>query len=425
MHNFLKPLLAGRVIAKNAVCLTVVEAIRVLMPFVALPYIIKTVGSEKYGIISFSHAVIAYFITFADFGLNIITVKDISENINNKNRISILFTDFIITRTILSCIGLAVIGLMVCFIPLFHEIALVLFFTYISVFAESLTMTSFFQGYEKMENITIVKTISLLFYVATLFIFVKKESDYVLIPLLQSLGLVISSVTGIGIIFLKYKVSFVTPSLFRIKRLLKRSFPFSLSRFSVLLNNNIGKIIAGMVLGMHEVAVLDLAKKINDAAMIPFTMLDQAIYPYNAKNKNKSFARKAFIIITLLGVTGATVLYFIIPILIRILGDGQLNESTPLARFLCIYLILCSMTYYLGPSVLVAFGHAKYFNNSVIISSLATVLLYVSMYYMNLLSLKAFIGIMIVSETIVLLYRGNYCLKYNLLKPAPQDNINN
>lgn len=43
-----------KVIFQNTFYLSIIEAIRLIMPFIALPYIITTIGATNYGIIIFS-----------------------------------------------------------------------------------------------------------------------------------------------------------------------------------------------------------------------------------------------------------------------------------------------------------------------------------------------------------------------------------
>lgn len=48
-----KSLDSYKVIFQNTFYLSIIEAIRLIMPFIALPYIITTIGATNYGIIIF------------------------------------------------------------------------------------------------------------------------------------------------------------------------------------------------------------------------------------------------------------------------------------------------------------------------------------------------------------------------------------
>ena len=50
-----------KVIVHNTTYLSVLEILKMVMPFVALPYLISTVGADKYGLIVFAQA---YYLLF-------------------------------------------------------------------------------------------------------------------------------------------------------------------------------------------------------------------------------------------------------------------------------------------------------------------------------------------------------------------------
>ena len=74
----------NKTIAKNTGYLTIIECVRIFMPFVALPYIIRTVGMERYGMVALAQTIVQYFIVVINFGLDISAVKDVSVHRNDK-----------------------------------------------------------------------------------------------------------------------------------------------------------------------------------------------------------------------------------------------------------------------------------------------------------------------------------------------------
>ena len=62
-----------KVIVHNTTYLSVLEILKMVMPFVALPYLISTVGADKYGLVVFAQAIISYFIIFINFGLDAVS----------------------------------------------------------------------------------------------------------------------------------------------------------------------------------------------------------------------------------------------------------------------------------------------------------------------------------------------------------------
>ena len=165
----------------------------------------------------------------------------------------------------------------------------------------------------------------------------------------------------------------------------------------------------------YSVAVYDLAVKISRAALIPVSMLTQAIFPHNARYRDRKFAMRAFAGLLGTASCGVIVLYFLAPFLVHFLGDGQLPEAVPLLRFLEIQVLLCAFTYYLGSPLLVAWGYPKPFNHSVLIATGGLLLIYVTFYFFSLSSVYWFALAVILSELIILIYRAFYCIKYKII----------
>jgi PST family polysaccharide transporter len=251
-----------------------------LLPFIAMPYIIGVCGVENFGRIIFVQTIIGYFTIVVNFGLNIFTVKEVANNLDNRQKISRITSTFIALRLLLVFLCFIVLCLLLAFIPFFQQLKLLLLFAFVASVAEIFNMTAFFQGMEKMHNIAMLQLIAVFFYIATLFIFVRSASSYELVPLLQALGLLIAALLGVATLYLKYKIKFVLPTIGDICSMAKASFPFAMSRVAITINANTAKFFAGLALGMHDLAVLDIVQIISEAAMLPVNIIDQAISDY-------------------------------------------------------------------------------------------------------------------------------------------------
>lgn len=50
------------IILKNSFYLSLMESVQLLLPFIALPYVIKTIGAYHYGKIVFAQVIVGYFL---------------------------------------------------------------------------------------------------------------------------------------------------------------------------------------------------------------------------------------------------------------------------------------------------------------------------------------------------------------------------
>lgn len=290
-----------------------------------------------------------------------------------------------------------------------RENKLLILFAFLSCLSEVFFPVWYFQGRERMKDITLIRSVSILFYVSTLFFVVTKKSDYIYIPLLQSIGLLLSSFISICVVIKRDGIRFSLYNYYIIKRYFIDSIPFFVSRLSVLLNSGMAKIVCGFFFSMQSVAALDIAQKIASASFIPLQMLNQALYPYFARTKDTVLARKGLVFMFLLSLAVMIFVFAIAPFAIGIFAGNQLPESIVLLRIMGLYIVAGGISLYLGTPILVAFGYPKPFNMSVIFSSFILFGFYFILYLSDFMSINNFALVLGISELFIALYRYYYC----------------
>ena len=401
-----------RTILKNSFFLTVVHGVKLLLPFVAMPYIIRVCGVENYGKIILAQTVIIYFVAFVNLGVTIVAPKEVANNLHSLQKISKITSALMMIRLAFAFIGIAFLFLIVCFVPQLQSIAMLLVFAYVTVFAEALSPHVIFQGIEKMHNITLINICAVAFYIFPLFLFVKDASDYVWVPLFQSLATLISVLVGIIFLQIKYHISMFMFSLNSTVDMIKKSSVFMVSWIAANLNTNIFRLLAGLALGVQELAVLDIAQKITETASIPANIVEQAIFPFNARKKDKLIARQMFWIMLIFSCACAGVVMLGTPFAVRFLGAGELNAAIPITCYLSIKVVLAGLNSYLGIPLLVAFGYPEPYNRSIILSSALMLLVCIMLLFFNILSLSMLVVLIIVCEIVIFVARLYYCRKF-------------
>ncbi len=402
-------------IIKNTGYLSIIEIIRFIMPFIALPYIIKTVGGNYYGTVVYAQGVVAFFTIFINFGLDISAVKDVSVSRNNKTALNNIVSSVLCIKSILFIIAFLVFLIIILSIAYFRNNQLIYFFAFLTCLSEILFPIWFYQGIEKMKYITIIRSTSILLYTISIFIFIKQSDDYIWIPLLQSSSNIIAGIISFFVLLRIEKIRLLYPGFQQIKTLFISSIPFFFSRLSVVVNNQIAKIISGVFFSMQAVAALDLAQKFGSIALLPMQMLNQATYPHIAKTKDTHFVRKFFYVNILISFTVSLFVFIIAPYAVNFFSNQELPEAIALTRIICLWIFCGGLTSYIGSPLLVSFGYPAYFNKSVILSTIILLLIYGLMYILNLFTIYNFVFALFLSELIILIYRLYYCRKYDIL----------
>lgn len=401
-------------IVQNTGYLTIIECVRLLLPFVALPYIVHTVGMERYGIVAFAHTVINYFFIFINFGLNISSVKEVALLRDNKTALHSLVSSVLAVKLFLLILSFFILMLCIALVPVLAEHKTIMFYSFLICFYELLFPIWYFQGIEKMKYITLVSSSSIILYTLSVFIFVTKQSDYELVALLQSLSSIIAGLIAFFCLIRIERVRLSIPPLSQIVSVFKNAIPFFLSRVSVVYNANLAKTISGLFLSMESVAAFDIAQKLSQFVLIPVDMLNQATYPYVARTRNKVFITKYLCLNALLGLLLSLMLFAVAPLLISIFTNENVAEATKILRVLCLFTFSDTITMGLGACTLVAFGYSKPFNDSVIASTLVLSSIYLIIYGLGLFSTGYFAFAIFLSSMFVLAYRMRYCIKYGI-----------
>lgn len=260
-----------------------------------------------------------------------------------------------------------------------------------------------------------IRFTSIFFYTVTVFIFIKNESDYLLIPLLQSLGWLLSGVISFFMLIRVEKISLFVPTIESIRRYFKESVPFFVSRVSVVINASMAKTICGIFFSMHEVAVFDLAQKIAMTALVPLQMLNQALFPHIAKTLDRKFVNKCFRLILLATGCIIVIVYILAPFAVFVLSDGKLPESVDILHVFSLFIFSGGITSFTGSPVLVSFGYSKPFNRSVVLSTFVLIVIYMVLYFTNSFSIINFALALGFAEFVIAIYRLYYCNRYKLI----------
>ena len=148
----------------------------------------------------------------------------------------------------------------------------------------------FFQGIEKMKYITFVNLSARLLFVVAIFLFVHRQEDYLLVPLLNGIGAILAGCLSLYILLGKERVRFSLIPVRELRSTYKESLPLFVSILSTQIYVNVNKLVIGSFLGMLEVSIYDMADKVLLLMKLPASMIAQAVFPKISREQNIRFS---------------------------------------------------------------------------------------------------------------------------------------
>lgn len=338
--NFLLGTPVKKRLAENFISLSALQALNYLLPLITLPYLVRILGPEKFGLISFAQAFIGYFIILTDYGFNLSATREVSINRENKEKVTEIFSSVITIKFLLGLLSLSILILMLVLIQKFRTDWLVYLFSFGMVLGNILFPVWFFQGMERMKYITILNIVSKGIFTICIFIFIRMASDYLYVPLINSLGYLVAGGLSLGVVFKKLEVKFAFPTTESIKRQLKEGWYIFVSTVSISLYTTSNTFILGLFTNNTIVGYYSAAEKIVRAVQGLLTPVSQTVYPYisklatESKKKALGFIRKLVKLVS----SGSFVISLLIfifsaPIVNIVLGS-QYQQSIIVLRIL-------------------------------------------------------------------------------------------
>lgn len=364
----------------NFFSLATLQGMNYILPLLSLPYLVRVLGADKFGLLAFATAIIGYFIVLTDYGFNFTATREVTLHRDDKDKLSEIFSSVMIIKFLLFVISFFILTLLIILFKKFSSDPWLYYLTFGTVLGQILFPVWFFQGVEQMRYITIINIVSKILFTIAIFVLVKQSSDYLLVPLLTSLGAIVAGIYSLFLVYTRFDIKFKIQKIHILISYLKGgSNLFYTSVLGNLLTSS-GTVILSFVSTNTVVGYYSAAERLFRAVVGLFAPITQALYPISCRKvmyeeTARSYIRKIALIIG--GVAffiGTTVAIFSEKIIAIVYGGAFLSYSYILAVMM-IWLFFGVINNIIGIQYLSASRKDKFYTFSFVVAGLVTVLL--------------------------------------------------
>jgi len=364
--------------------LLALQGVNYVFPLLVFPYLMVTLGAEKFGFIGFSFSVIQYLMLIVDFGFNLSATKRVALNIGNKEKL-----EQIVSSTLFAKLGLMLLSFFILLffafaIPRFKIYSSTMLVMFLMVVANTFSFIWLFQGLGKIRIISFVNIISKALLLPLTFVLVKGPNDYLLAAAIQSAVYVLGAIiTGVILVRSNYISNWFKTTFREIKIEISASYPIFLSTAAVSIYWASYAVILAYFTNPIEVgkytAVEKIMRGLCSLILIPVT---QSFYPkisslsvHNTHEASKLIRKiSIFVFIMMLGVF--IIMFFLSPYLVDFLGKDY-KGTLAIFRIMSVIPIFIALGGVFGQLGILAMGtesDKKYFQRTYFIAGIVALL---------------------------------------------------
>lgn len=274
-------------LVKNFFSLSVLKVVNLILPFVTLPYLVKTLGLEKYGAIVLGLSLIAYFQSLTDYGFNLSATREIARHRESPRQLSFIYSKTQTSKLYLLLFSLIIILPLVLIVPQFREDLLVYLLTCLMLIGQSLFPEWFFRGIEQMGYITVLDVLIKGGFTIGVFSLIRSPDDYWLYPALFGLSYLLVAVLSHILVIHKFKLNFYFVKPSKVIKNLKLGFPLFINQFMPNFYNNTTTFLIGMLLGKQAAGLFGAIRQITNLLNVLNSVVSIVVFPYLVRRQNK------------------------------------------------------------------------------------------------------------------------------------------
>ncbi len=365
MNKLFNRLIKNKIVS-NFAYLAGLQVFNYILPLFTIPYLIRVLQPELYGLTVYAQSLMLLFVVFIDYGFNITATQKVTQNISNKENISQILSSVLSTKIVLLVASYLILAIIILSVPKFGMHWQLYVFTAGILIGQVLFPTWLFQGLQEMKYMLYFNSLIKIIFTILIFVFIKSPKDFIYVNLFTSIGSIFVGLWSIYFILNKFKLTIHISDFATIKQELIEGWKVFASNISIQTYMVANLIILGFIADDKTVGNFSIAEKVMMLLRLFLAIFSQVLYPHVCKLSESPNDMKRFYIsrvypslVVLFCLCG--ILYILAnPIILFITGSGILQKD--FEEIVLLLQLLSFVPFIVGlniPSVLTVLAYNK------------------------------------------------------------------
>lgn len=326
--------MSNRKIVENYFFMTIILLLNSMFGLLIYPYLIKTLGTESYGIFLFATTITNYFICFIGFGFDMYGLRMIAENPFSLSNKSEVLSNVFTTKIYLEIISIIVFIILVLLFPALKNDFLIYVICFLTTLVNVFFPTWYFQGIQKMKVVTYIQLLFKLLSLPFIFMYVREPNDIVLFSIIMTISSLLGAFYAFIHLFVFEKIKIRIVSIKKVKKYIIESQYFFYTNFLNIMKTQTLNLIVGIFFGMRDLAIYDLGAKIVQVPFLLTSSINSALFPKIMLKFDIQILKKILFFERIIGILAILSIVFLGRLAVRILGDETMMGAYPIAIIL-------------------------------------------------------------------------------------------